>query len=50
MLHLLWVVGVVLLVLWALGLITSRTFGGGIHSLLVMAVIVIVIWFLVGRV
>lgn len=50
MLHLLWVIGVVLLVLWLLGLITSNTFGGGIHSLLVIAVILVVVWLFFGRV
>jgi hypothetical protein len=47
--HLLWVIGVVLFVLWLLGLITSRSFGGGIHSLLVIAVILMVVWFIFGR-
>lgn len=50
MMHLLWVIGVILLVLWALGLITSNTLGGGIHALLVIAIILIIIWFVVGRV
>ncbi len=50
MMHLLWVIGVVLIVLWALGLITSNTLGGGIHSLLVIAIILIIIWFVFGRV
>ena len=50
MMHLLWVIGVVLLVLWALGLITSNSFSGGIHFLLVVAVVLFVVWFLVGRV
>ncbi|WP_373486136.1 lmo0937 family membrane protein [Acetobacterium malicum] len=39
----LWTVAVVLVVLWFLGFITSYTFGGLIHILLVLAVIVIVI-------
>ena len=50
MMHLLWVIGVVLIVLRALGLITSNTLGGGIHSLLVIAIILIIIWFVFGRV
>jgi hypothetical protein len=50
MLHLLWIIAVILLVLWALGLITSYTLGGGIHALAVIAVILIVIWFFIGRV
>jgi len=36
----LWTVAVVLLVLWALGLVTSYTMGGFIHALLVVAVVV----------
>jgi hypothetical protein len=49
MVNLLWVVGLILIVLWVLGLITSYTLGGGIHALLVIAVVSIVIWFVVGR-
>jgi hypothetical protein len=44
MINLLFVIGLVLAVLWLLGLITSYTLGGGIHILLVIAVIVIVVW------
>lgn len=44
MLNLLLVIGLVLFVLWILGLITSFTLGGGIHVLLVIAVIVIIVW------
>lgn len=44
----LWTIVVVLLVLWALGLIAG--IGGGlIHALLVLAVIVIVVNLLTGR-
>lgn len=49
MLNLLWVAGAVLIVLWLLGLITSVTFGGGVHGLLVIAIILIVVWFVAGR-
>ena len=45
----LWTIAVILLVLWALGLITSYTMGGFIHVLLVLAVVVIVIRVLQGR-
>jgi len=45
----LWTVAVVLVVLWFLGFITSYTFGGLIHILLVLAVIVIVINFIRRR-
>ena len=39
----LWTVAVVLLVLWALGLVSSYTMGGFIHVLLVVAVVVVLI-------
>lgn len=39
----LWTIAVILIVLWLLGLLTSYTMGGGIHILLVVAVIVLVV-------
>jgi len=45
----LWTIAVILLVLWALGLVSSYTAGGLVHLLLVVAVIVIVFQFLSGR-
>jgi Family of unknown function (DUF5670) len=42
-------IAVVLLVLWALGLVTSYTLGGFIHILLVLAIIVIAIRLINGR-
>jgi hypothetical protein len=45
----LWTVAVVLLVLWALGLVTSYTMGGFIHALLVIAIVVILVNFIQGR-
>ena len=45
----LWTLAVVLLVLWALGLVTSFTMGGFIHVLLVVAVIVVLANFISGR-
>lgn len=42
-------VAVVLLILWALGLVSSYSMGGLIHLLLVLAVIVIVIRVIQGR-
>jgi hypothetical protein len=45
----LWTIVVILLVLWALGLVTSYTMGGMIHILLVVAIIIIVINLLQGR-
>jgi hypothetical protein len=40
---------VVLLVLWFLGLVTSYTFGGFVHILLVLAVIALVFQLVSGR-
>ncbi|MDO8477266.1 MAG: lmo0937 family membrane protein [Candidatus Rokubacteria bacterium] len=45
----LWTIAVILLVLWALGMITSYSAGGLVHLLLVVAVIVVVFQFLGGR-
>lgn len=40
---------IILVVLWALGLVTSYTLGGGIHILLALAIIFIFVWFLTGK-
>ncbi len=45
----LWTIAVILLVLWALGLVSSYTMGGFIHILLVVALVVIVISVIQGR-
>jgi len=45
----LWTIAVVLLVLWALGLVSSYTLGGFIHVLLVLAIIVFLIQVIQGR-
>lgn len=45
----LWTIAVILLVLWALGVVTSYSAGGFIHLLVVIAVIVIVFQFVSGR-
>ena len=42
-------IAVVLLILWALGLVSSYTMGGFIHVLLVVALVVIVIRVIQGR-
>lgn len=39
----LWTIAVVLLVLWALGLVSSYTLGGFIHLLLVLAIITLLV-------
>ena len=45
----LWTIAVILLVLWALGMITSYTVGGVVHVLLAIALVVIVFQFIGGR-
>jgi hypothetical protein len=45
----LFTIAVVLLVLWALGLVSAYTMGGFIHVLLVIAVIVVLIRVINGR-
>jgi hypothetical protein len=45
----LWTLAVLLVVLWALGLVTSYTMGGFIHILLVVAVVVVVLRVIQGR-
>jgi low affinity Fe/Cu permease len=45
----LWTIFVILLVLWALGLMTSYTMGGFIHILLVIAIIVVLVQVIQGR-
>ncbi len=45
----LWIVAVVLIILWLLGLVSSYTMGGFIHILLVIAVIVILVKIIRGR-
>ena len=42
-------VAVLLIILWALGLVSSYTMGGLIHILLVLAVVVIAIRLIQGR-
>jgi hypothetical protein len=45
----LWTIAVIMLVLWALGLVTSTTMGGLIHILLVFAVVIVLIRVIQGR-
>jgi hypothetical protein len=45
----LWTIFVILLVLWALGMVSSYTLGGFIHILLVLALAVLLINLLSGR-
>jgi uncharacterized protein DUF5670 len=43
------IVGIVLLILWLLGLVTSYTLGGFIHILLVLALIALLVRIIQGR-
>ena len=45
----LWTIAVILMILWALGLVTSHTMGGFIHALLVIAVVVVLYRVITGR-
>ena len=45
----LWTIFVILLVLWALGLVSSYTLGGYIHLLLLVAVVIVLIRIIQGR-
>ena len=45
----LWTIFVILLVLWLVGLVSGATFGGFVHVLLVIAVVVLVFQLLAGR-
>jgi Family of unknown function (DUF5670) len=45
----LWSIAAVLLILWAIGLVTSTTLGGFIHVLIVLAVIVVAFRLIQGR-
>ena len=45
----LYTIAIVLVILWALGLVTSVTMGGFVHALLVIAVIVVIFQLVSGR-
>ena len=45
----LWTIGVILLVLWALGLFSGYTMGGVLHILLVVGLIVAAVQIIQGR-
>ena len=45
----LYTIAVVLLILWALGLVTSYTLGGFIHALVVIAIVLILVNLITGR-
>jgi len=45
----LWTIAVTLLLLWAVGMVSSYTLGGFIHLLLLVAIIVVLIRVIQGR-
>jgi hypothetical protein len=45
----LYTIAIVLVLLWALGLVTSITAGGLIHALLVIAIVVVLLRVISGR-
>jgi hypothetical protein len=45
----LYTIAIILLVLWALGLVSAYTLGGFIHILLVFAIVVLLIQIIQGR-
>ncbi|HZP36278.1 MAG TPA: lmo0937 family membrane protein [Methylomirabilota bacterium] len=45
----LWTIFVILLVLWAIGMVSSYTLGGFIHLLLLVAIAVVLIRIIQGR-
>lgn len=45
----LWTIAVILIVLWALGLVSGYTMGAFIHVLLVVAIILILVRLIQGR-
>jgi hypothetical protein len=47
--NMLWTIAIVLLALWALGMVSSFTMGGFIHLLIVAAVILVVVRLIQGR-
>lgn len=44
-----WTIAIILIILWALGFLTSYTMGGLIHILLVVAIVVVLIRIIRGR-
>lgn len=44
-----WTIAIILILLWLLGFMSSYTFGGLLHILLVIALVVVVIRLIQGR-
>jgi len=47
--QMLWILCVILLILWLLGLVSGYTMGGVIHILLVIAIVVVLVRVIQGR-
>jgi hypothetical protein len=45
----LWTIALILIVLWAVGLVSAYTMGGLVHLLLVLAIVVVLIRVIQGR-
>lgn len=45
----LWTIAVILIILWALGLVSGYTMGAFIHILLVLAIVLILVRLIQGR-
>jgi len=45
----LWTIALILLILWALGLVTGHTLGGLVHILIVIAIVAVIFRFASGR-
>jgi len=45
----LWTIFVILLILWALGMVSGSTMGAFIHLLLILAVVVVLVRIIQGR-
>jgi hypothetical protein len=45
----LWTIALILLVLWALGMVSSYTLGGFIHLLIIAAVVLVLVRLIQGR-
>lgn len=45
----LWTIAIILIVLWALGLVSAFTMGGFIHILLILAIVVVLVRVIQGR-
>jgi len=44
MINLILIIGIILAILWLLGLVTSYTLGGAIHVLVVISIIMFIVW------